>query len=199
MRPEWGLAGNAAFVVGPRALTAGLDLEGRAFLHSYDWRQDPEGKALEIILTAPLVVAEWINTQYYFSTVDNARYGSGDKATQNVVGLVGTVQGNAGDLLTGLPRQSVLDDEGRPFHEPLRLMAVVMAPVGRVTGIIAQNQILQTLFDNGWVALLVIDPDTGRMLRYGRGRTWADVGSAMPEPVPMPVATAVKSAVAVPA
>ena len=56
-RPEWGLAGNAAFIAAPRARTRAVDLEGRAFLHDYDWRQDQEGKVLELIMTAPMVVA----------------------------------------------------------------------------------------------------------------------------------------------
>lgn len=187
VRPEWGLARNAAFIVGPRTLTASTDLEGRCFLHSYDWRIDEDAKSLEIILTAPMVVAQWINCQYYFSTVDNEHYGSGNKITLNVTGKIGVMQGNASDLMAGLPWQSVMAAEGQPYHEPLRLMTVVMAPVARLATLIARNTILQRLFDNGWVALLVIDPETGRFLRYRRGRTWADVTPqvpAAPENVP---------------
>ena len=127
LRPEWGLSGNAAFICGPRAMTAGLDLGCRTFLHSYDYRQDPDGSVLEGILTAPLVVAEWINMQYYCSTVDNARLGSGNKLLHNVVGKFGVLQGRRNDLRVGLPWQSVMDGE-RPYHEPMRLLAVIEAP-----------------------------------------------------------------------
>lgn len=180
VRPEWGLARNAAFIVGPRSMTAATDLEGRCFLHSYDWRIDEDAKSLEIILTAPMVVAQWINCQYYFSTVDNEHYGSGNKITLNVTGKIGVMQGNASDLMAGLPWQSVMAAEGRPYHEPLRLMTVVMAPVARLATLIARNTILQRLFDNEWVALLVIDPETGRFLRYRPGRTWTDVTPKVP-------------------
>lgn len=180
VRPEWGLARNAAFIIGPRTMTKSLNLEGRSFLHSYDWEGDADGTALEIILTAPMVVAEWINTQYYFSTVDNAVYGSGSKTTHNVVGKIGVMQGNASDLMTGLPLQSVMSADGALYHEPLRLMTIVKAPVSRVTKIIAANDILQNLFNNNWVALTVIDPETGKIMRYGPEKTWQDVESAKP-------------------
>ena len=173
-RPEWGLAGNAAFVVAPRALTAHLNLAGRSFLHSYDWRSDPNGDALEIIMTAPLIVGEWINTQYYFSTVDNAVYGSGSKVTHNVVGNFGIYQGNGGDLMTGLPLQSLYADDTTPYHHPLRLLAVIQAPVDRVEAIIRRNAELQQLFDNGWMALAVMDPEQeNAVLHYEPGITWA--------------------------
>jgi len=166
VRPEWGLAGNASFIVGPRWLTETLDLDGRAFLHSYDWQQDAGGSALATILTAPMVVAQWINCQYLFSTIDNQRYGSGDKVTQNVIGGIGVVQGNGGDLKVGLPRQSLFTDDGRAFHTPQRLLTVVLAPLARVEAIVEVNDILGKLFDNGWVQLVVIDPATGKALRW---------------------------------
>jgi hypothetical protein len=172
-RPEWGLAGNAAFIVGRRRLTQGLDLEGRAFLHSYDWTTDEDGTALENIMTGPLVVGEWINTQYYFSTVDNAAYGSGSKVTQNVVGKIGIVQGNGGDLMTGLPLQSLQIDDEHPYHRPLRLLSVVEAPTDRVDQILERHAALTQLFDNEWVRLTVLDPTQDHaFFHYRPGGSW---------------------------
>jgi len=168
VRPEWGLAGNAAFIVGPRSLTRAIDLEGRAFLHSYDWQSDTDGSALTTILTAPMVVAQWINCQYLFSTIDNDRYGSGNKITQNVVGGIGVLQGNGGDLKVGLPMQSLFGDDGTAFHVPQRLLTVVFAPFDLVESVVASNDILERLFGNGWVSLVVIDPETGKALRWRR-------------------------------
>jgi uncharacterized protein YbcC (UPF0753/DUF2309 family) len=193
-RPEWGLAGNASFIVGPRALTRNLDLDGRAFLHSYDWTMDDDGTALENIMTGPLVVGEWINTQYYFSTVDNAAYGSGSKVTQNVVGKVGVVQGNGGDLMTGLPLQSLRFDDETVVHRPLRLAAVIHAPVDRVDAIIERHAILAQLFDNEWVHLTVMDPkQEDAFIRYQPGGTWeshTSNSSASEANPPVPAGTA---------
>jgi uncharacterized protein YbcC (UPF0753/DUF2309 family) len=128
-QPEWGLARNASFIAADRELTYGVDLEGRSFLHSYDWKQDGEGRILEGILTGPLVVAFKINCQYFFSTFDTIKYGAGDKMLHNVTGKIGIVQGNASDLKLGLPLQSVFASEDSPYHEPIRLLAVVQAPL----------------------------------------------------------------------
>ena len=160
-RPEWGLAGNAALVIGPRELTAALDLDGRSFLHSYDWRTDPDGDALAAIVQGPMVVTQWINAQYYFSTVDNAVFGSGSKVTHNPVGNVGVYQGNGGDLLRGLPRQSVIGVDGQPYHQPLRLSAVIHAPRDRVDSVLAAAESVTGLLDAGWISLTVIDPTRG--------------------------------------
>src|SRR5262249_20074994 len=77
VRPEWGLAGNATFIVAPRERIRHLDLAGRAFLHDYRFDEDNGFAILEMIMTGPLIVTHWINFQYYASTVDNRRYGSG--------------------------------------------------------------------------------------------------------------------------
>ncbi|WP_424006565.1 DUF2309 domain-containing protein [Haloferax denitrificans] len=193
-RPEWGLAGNAGFVIGPRELTSDLDLDGRAFLHSYDHSTDPDGDALEAILTGPMVVTQWINAQYYFSTVDNAVYGSGSKVTQNPVGNVGVYQGNGGDLMTGLPLQSLMAVDDRPYHQPLRLSTVIHAPVDRVTDVLADHAELTELLDNDWLSLTVVDPTQDhRAFHYEEALTWTPASEqveARPEPE-TPAATAV--------
>ncbi len=157
-RPEWGLAGNSAFVIGPRGLTAHYDLDGRPFLHSYDWSTDADGEALAAIMAGPMVVCQWINTHYYFATVDTAAFGSGSKITQNPVGNVGVYQGNGGDLLTGLPLQSVMMADDEQYHQPLRLSTVIHAPLDRVTEILETNAELTQLLDNNWLSLTVVDP-----------------------------------------
>ncbi len=152
VRPEWGLAGNAAFVVGPRSITAELDLACRVFLHAYDAEADGDGIALETILTQPLVVAQWISAQYYFSSVDPDQFGAGDKTLHNPVGGIGVVLGEGGDLQVGLPAQAVGVGDRR-MHEPLRLLAVVQAPLERIEGIIQRNQVLQELIGGKWITM----------------------------------------------
>jgi uncharacterized protein YbcC (UPF0753/DUF2309 family) len=163
--PEWGLAGNAAFIVGPRSITRGFDLGRRTFLHSYEARVDREGDALETILTAPMVVAQWINCQYYFSTVDPVVFGAGSKTIHNVVGGIGVLAGHGGDLQLGLPWQSVADGE-RLIHEPMRLLTIVQAPLERIDSIIDRNTVLQQLFGNGWVALAARSEDGEPWMRH---------------------------------
>jgi uncharacterized protein YbcC (UPF0753/DUF2309 family) len=167
--PEWGLAGNAAFIVAPRAITRGIDLQRRAFLHSYQPDVDADGIALETILTAPMVVAQWINCQYYFSTVAPEMFGAGTKTIHNVVGGVGVLAGHGGDLQLGLPRQSLTD--GQSFgHEPMRLLTIVQAPLQRIDMVIERNPLLQHLFGNDWVCLTARerpDQDWQRWTRAG--------------------------------
>ncbi len=190
VRPEWGRARNAAFIVGPRTLTKKLDLHGRCFLHSYDWTQDENSKSLETILTAPMVVAEWINTQYFFSTIDNVAYGSGSKITHNIAGKIGLMQGNGSDLMHGLPLQSVNSTDDKQYHEPMRLQVVVYAPCATIESIIEKQPILKTLFFNNWVILIAIDPADNkpyRLIERENGKKSAHfkelkIGSKMTEP-----------------
>ena len=158
VRPEWGLAGNASFIIGPRSITADHDLRGRSFLHSYVAERDPDGVALETIMTAPLVVAQWISSQYYFSTVEPEIFGAGDKMLHNPVGGIGVVVGQSGDLAVGLPMQSVMLGEQRA-HDPLRLLAVVQAPLDRIEGIILRNSGLRRLVEGEWIHVVARESD----------------------------------------
>jgi hypothetical protein len=182
VRPEWGLSGNAYFIIGRRALTQGLSLEGRAFLHSYDYRIDPKRRLLETILTGPLVVGQWINMEHYFSTVDNDRFGSGSKVYHNVAGRFGVMTGNLGDLRTGLPSQTVLD-RGRPYHQPLRLITVIEAPLEQARAAVENVIAVKHLVRNGWIRLLVIDPETGTVTAYDDGQ-WVQQPLAKAQPTP---------------
>ena len=150
--PELGLAGNAAMIIGPRALTRGVDLGRRVFLHSYDTRLDPDGRALETIMTAPMVVAQWINHQYYFSALNPDTLGAGTKTIHNAIGTIGVIAGHAGDLQRGLPWQSV-GIGTTLFHEPLRLTVIIQAPLPRIGDIISRNSVLRNLLDNDWISL----------------------------------------------
>jgi uncharacterized protein len=161
VRPEWGLAGCAAFIVAPRQRTTTVDLNGRSFLHSYNWQQDSDFGVLELIMTAPMVVASWINLQYYASTVDNEFFGSGNKVLHNVVGTLGVLEGNGGDLRVGLPWQSVHDGD-KYIHEPLRLNVIIEAPLDAMTDIIAKHEAVRQLVDNGWIHLFAMD-ETGQV------------------------------------
>ena len=174
VRPEWGLAGCRAFVAAPRSRTSHIDLEGWSFLHSYDWRQDDDFKVLELIMTAPMVVASWISLQYYASTVDNDRFGSGNKVLHNVVGRLGVFEGNAGDLRTGLPWQSVHDGEALQ-HEPLRLNVVIEAPTDAIDEIAAKHDHVRHLIENGWLHLLAMDDHGEVTQRHRRGHGWEPV------------------------
>ncbi|HYW49940.1 MAG TPA: DUF2309 domain-containing protein [Gemmatimonadaceae bacterium] len=176
VRPEWGLAGNAAFVVAPRSRTRGIDLGGRSFLHEYDWRADSGFGVLELILTAPMVVTHWINMQYHASTVDPLRYGSGNKVLHNVVGgNIGVMEGAGGDLRTGLALQSVHDGT-RWMHEPLRLSVFVEAPAEAIDAIIARHVTVREIVEHEWLFLHCIDAAGGAILQRRRDG-WHAIGS----------------------
>ena len=168
-RPEYGLAGNAAFLIAPRARSRGAVLAGRCFLHDYDAAQDADGSVLELLMTAPMVVTHWINWQYHASTCDPLHLGSGNKLLHNVVGgQLGVFEGNGGDLRIGLPRQSLHDGE-RWIHEPLRLAVVIDASREAIDAVIGRHAMLGQLLDNGWLHLLRFE---GRGFERYRAGAW---------------------------
>ena len=177
VRPEWGLVRNAAFICGRRSLTTKLNLDNRVFLHSYDPDQDGDGAILEGIMTAPVVVAEWINMQYYLSTVDNYKFGSGTKLLHTVVSQIGVMQGRKSDLLIGLPRQSVMMGD-ELFHEPMRLSLIIEAPIIRISQIIGKHEKLQHLTHNKWINLLAYDARVNVFYEYTSNGEWVKFGLA---------------------
>ncbi len=167
-RPEWGLAGNMGVFTGPRKFTKHLDLKNRFFMHSYDWKLDnDESEILTRIFDGPLVVGEWINLEHYFSTVDNHIYGAGSKVYHNVVSKVGVFSGNYSDLKIGLPMQSVYL-EGKAYHEPIRLLTFIEAPLGKVLKAV-ENSIAKPFILNEWIRPIVIDREDKKVYSYEYG------------------------------
>ncbi|MDN4164441.1 DUF2309 domain-containing protein [Cytophagales bacterium LB-30] len=171
VRPEWGLAGCSAFVVAPRERTRNMDLGGRSFLHSYDWKKDTDFSVLELIMTAPMVVTSWINLQYYGSTVDNEKLGAGNKVLHNVTAGIGVLEGHSGDLRVGLPMQSVHDGE-KYQHEPLKLTVIIEAPTEAMNSVLMKHDSVRQLCDNGWIHLWALNENGQIAHRYQGDFAW---------------------------
>lgn len=151
-RPECGHATNAVCVVGTRELTRGLFLDRRWFLASYDCAQDADGTSLQAVLAAGAPVCGGINLEYYFSYVDDAKYGAGTKLPHNIAGLIGVMDGHASDLRTGLPVQMV------EIHEPVRILFIIEAPASKIEEVVARIPMVKRLVENRWVRLAAVDP-----------------------------------------
>ncbi|HLK49683.1 MAG TPA: DUF2309 domain-containing protein, partial [Bryobacteraceae bacterium] len=149
-RPEYGHCTNAVCVVGRRALTRGLFLDRRAFLVSYDAHQDSGDRSLTALMAAVVPVCAGISLEYYFSFVDNDRYGCGTKLPHNVTGLVGVMDGHASDLRTGLPWQMV------EIHEPVRILFVIETTPERLSKVIAASPSLNELVENHWIRMATV-------------------------------------------
>ncbi len=177
VRPEWALAGCSAFVAAPRRRTHGRNLHGRAFLHDYDWKADRDFSVLELILTAPVVVASWISLQYYGSVVAPDVFGSGNKLLHNVTGGLGVVEGNGGLLRSGLALQSVSDGE-QLAHDPLRLTVCIEAPREAMSAVLERHPGVRALFDNRWLHLFALGPDGRMAWRYAGDLAWVPAENA---------------------
>jgi uncharacterized protein len=162
-RPEYGHCTNAVAIVGRREISRGLFLDRRAFLISYDASVDPEDENLARVLGAVIPVCGGINLEYYFSFVDNERYGCGTKLPHNITGLVGVMNGFESDLRTGLPWQMV------EIHEPVRILFVVETKPERVLRVIEKNPLLAEFLHHRWIRLSTVDPDDGSIRMYRDG------------------------------
>jgi uncharacterized protein YbcC (UPF0753/DUF2309 family) len=162
-RPELNHATNTLCIVGRRELTKNLFLDRRAFLNSYDYSIDPEGKYLTGILNAVAPVCGGINLEYFFSRVDNQKLGAGTKLPHNVMGLIGVANGIDGDLRTGLPSQMI------EVHDPLRLLVIVEHDPEVVLNVLMNNPKTYEWFLKGWVNLCVLNPMTSIVYRFLNG------------------------------
>lgn len=177
-RPEWGLAGCNAFVVAPRERTKNIDFGGQSFLHSYQWQKDKGFGILELIMTAPMVVTSWINLQYYGSSVDNKKFGSGNKTLHNVTAGIGVLEGFSGDLRVGLPMQSV-HDGAKYQHEPLKLNVIIEAPIDAMTAILEKHQSVRNLCDNEWITLHAMNEQGKVSHKYAGNLKWSEIETAV--------------------
>ena len=165
-RPELGHATIAAGFVGRRHLSQGTFMDRRCFLISYDANVDPEGIYLERILLSAGPVGAGINLEYYFSSVNNERYGCGSKIVHNLSGLFGVMEGGNGDLRTGLPLQMI------EIHEPMRLQLMVEAKTEVLTKIYKRQESIQQLVGNGWILLSAKDPESDEIHTFDPEKGW---------------------------
>ena len=153
-RPELNHATNAMCIVGRRNLSKQLFLDRRSFLNSFDYKVDPSGDYLAVILGAIAPVGGGINLEYYFSRVDNQKLGAGSKLPHNVMGLIGVANGIDGDLRPGLPSQMI------EVHDPVRLLVIAEHFPDKVKYAISKNPATYEWFKNDWVKLIAIHPES---------------------------------------
>ena len=165
-RPELGHATIAVGFVGRRYLSQGLFMDRRCFLISYDANVDPEGAFLERLLLSAGPVGAGISLEYYFSAVNNEKYGCGSKIVHNLSGLFGVMEGANSDLRTGLPQQMI------EIHEPMRLQLVVEATTETLTEIYLRQPSIQELVGNGWILLSAKDPNSEVISTFDPVRGW---------------------------
>lgn len=159
-RPELNHATNAMCIVGRRSLSKQLFLDRRSFLNSFDYKVDPTGDYLSIILGAVAPVGGGINLEYYFSRVDNQKLGAGSKLPHNVMGLIGVANGIDGDLRPGLPSQMI------EVHDPVRLLVIAEHFPEIVKYAISKNPATYEWFKNDWVKLIVVHPETKEIFAF---------------------------------
>ena len=104
---------------------------------------------------------------HYFATVDNKDYGAGSKVYHNVVAKIGVYNGNYSDLKIGLPTQSVLL-EGEAYHEPVRLLTYMDAPLDTVAKAV-ENSVAKPFILNEWIRPIIIDKAAKKVYSYEFG------------------------------
>lgn len=159
-RPEYNHATNALCIVGKRIISQKLFLDRRAFLNSYDYQKDMDGKYLLSILKAVSPVCGGINLEYFFSRTDNQKLGAGSKLPHNIYGLISVANGAEGDLRYGLPQQMV------EIHDPLRLLLIVEQYPDVIQNTLQQSSEAKEWFDNHWIHLVALHPEENQFYYF---------------------------------
>jgi uncharacterized protein YbcC (UPF0753/DUF2309 family) len=162
-RPELGHGTNTLCIVGNRAMTKGIFLDRRAFLNSYNYKNDLDGKYLVGVMKPLGPVCGGINLEYYFSRVDNHKLGAGTKLPHNVVGLFGVANSSDGDLRPGLPWQMI------EVHDPLRLMIIVEHFPDVILKTIQSSDEMYEWYKHEWVHLIAVNPENNSLSYFKDG------------------------------
>lgn len=163
-RPEMGHTNVAFAFVGRRQTTEGMIPEKPSFFQSYDATIDPKGELLATVLAAVVPVCSGINLDYFFSRVDNTRFGAGSKLPQNIVGNLGVSHGTESDLLFGLPFQMI--DQ----HQPLRLLILVEQGPDIALSAIQDNPLVRQIIYNQWVNYACYEKESQKFYLFTQGQ-----------------------------
>ena len=161
-RTECGHATNALTIIGTRALTRQIFFDRRAFLVSYDAVHDRDADILRGLLQAVIPVCSGISLEYFFSTMDPAKFGCGTKLPHNVAAMIGVMDGTASDLRTGLPTQMT------EIHEPMRPLFIVEADEVTLRSALSRLPQMQKLLKGQWIHLCLFEKNTGILFRYSK-------------------------------
>ncbi len=147
-------------MIGRRKCTQGLTLDRSVFLVSYDSTQDASGGHLEALLLAIIPRLTALSMNYYFATVDNHTFGSGNSILHNVIGHTGIMEGTNADLRHGLPRQMIQS------HAAMRLQLVVEASTQVLQQIFDRQSAIRQLIDCQWLYFNSQDPESGALFNF---------------------------------
>lgn len=162
-RPELGHGTNTLAIIGRRQISKKLFLDRRAFLNSYDYTTDPDGKILAAVMRPIGLVCGGINLEYYFSRVDNIKMGAGTKLPHNVMGLFGVANSSDGDLRPGLPWQMI------EVHDPVRLLVIVEHRPEIVLNAIQSAPEVFEWYRNEWVHIVALHPGEQQFYLFRNG------------------------------
>ncbi|MEZ4609928.1 MAG: putative inorganic carbon transporter subunit DabA [Caldilineaceae bacterium] len=150
----------------PRARTQSLDRRRPRLPPYHDWRQDNGFGVLELIMTAPMVVAGWIPCSTARPQWTTRSLAAATRRCTMWWARWACWKATAATCCVGLPWQSVHDGE-RYIHEPLRAPNVLIGtPIEAMNDIIARHEGVRKYLDNGWVHLFALAEDGTVSRRY---------------------------------